>query len=207
MAQQNNEEDRVELAQEIAAEQEIYRAQKELEALRVEGQTFSHPSYFKYGLLFFIAIIVDIVDFVQFTGIGYVISVIVSLLGTAIILLTLWITDAQQKRAVNYSSNLEVRITAIQARISQATRMALKTSRMLRKVPGMRRVARAIPRTLVRIRRFARKNPLTKVFIGGIANLIPIFGALNLMVIWIYLAYRDEKKTYTQAREASEETI
>ena len=71
----------------------------------------------------------------------------------------------------------------------------------------MKKIARAIPRTMVRLRRLARKNPMAKVAIGGLINLIPFLAIFNLMVVWVYISYRDEKKTYRQAREAGEEAL
>ena len=119
----------------------------------------------------------------------------------------MWLTDSRYKKAHELIGNLEEAILDVQQKVARASSFAMKSSKFLRKVPGMKGLARKIPRTMVRVRRLARKNPLTKVLIGGAINLVPFLAMLNLMIVWIWLSYRDEKKAFKQARETSEETV
>lgn len=191
----------------FALEQEQYQAQQQAEKIYEEGQSYGHPSYFKYFVILIPwAILVDVIDFIDLTGIYIILARIFSVFSWVSIMLILWFTDGKLKRAHHYSENLEHAIVNLQKDISRTTRFALKSSKVLRKIPGMKGMARQIPRTLVKIRRVARKNPLTKVLIGGAINMIPLIAVLNLLFVWVYLSYRDEKKSYKGVREQAEET-
>ena len=203
-SQQDNDEENY--AAKIIADQTLRQAENNIEAIYKESGAYRHPSYLKYAILFFLAGIIDLVDLLDVTGIGIVISKIVSFFLSALILLIFWLTNTKMNQAQEFTDGLDEKISHIQKNIVYASRLAMKTSKILRKV-GMKRTARAIPRTMVRLRRLARKNPMTKVAIGGLINLIPFLAIFNLMVVWIYISYRDEKKTYRQAREAGEEAL
>ena len=162
----NEESNEEEISATLFAEQELNLAQQNLMALSAEGQSYKKPSFLKYSFLFTVAGIVDVVDFLDLTGIGIIIAKIVSIAGSS---------------------------------------FAMKSSKFLGKVPGMKGLARKIPRAMVGVRRLARKNPLTKVLIGGAINLVPFLAMINLMIVWIWLTRHDEKKAFKQAREASDE--
>ena len=203
----NSDEEEEETALAFQAEQELNLALQQVSQLYEEGQNYKKPSLLKYSFLFTVAGVIDVVDFLDLTGVGIIIAKIVSIAGTGIIYFTLWLTDSRYKKAHELIGNLEEAILDVQQKVARASSFAMKSSKFLRKVPGMKGLARKIPRTMVRVRRLARKNPLTKVLIGGAINLVPFLAMLNLMIVWIWLSYRDEKKAFKQARETSEETV
>ena len=203
----NEESNEEEISATLFAEQELNLAQQNLMALSAEGQSYKKPSFLKYSFLFTVAGIVDVVDFLDLTGIGIIIAKIVSIAGTGIIYFTLWLTDSRLKKAHELVGNLEKAILEVQQKVARVSSFAMKSSKFLGKVPGMKGLARKIPRAMVGIRRLARKNPLTKVLIGGAINLVPFLAMINLMVVWIWLTRHDEKKAFKQARETSEEAI
>lgn len=194
---------------EMAEEQELYQLRQQAERIYEQGQSYGHPSFFKYFVVLIPwAVAVDIVDTLDvdvMTWIGFIFARSFSILSWLSILFILWFTDGKLKSSRNYAESLESTISDLQKDIVLTTRYALKTSKYLRKVPGMKGVARQIPRTLVKIRKFARKNPLTKVIIGGALNIIPWLSIFNLLCVWVYLSYRDEKKSYKQAAEMAKE--
>jgi len=170
------------ISNQLAKNQELNLANQRVKQILEEGQQFGKPSYFKYGFLFGIAIIVDIIDFADLTGIGLIFSKIVSIGGTAIIYLTLFLTNGKVRKAGEFGKNLEASVVTFQAQ-------AVRFSKVLRKFPDLSK--------------FVSKNPLTKILIGGAINLIPFIAIINLLTFWVYLSYRDEKNSYRQAREAA----
>lgn len=195
------------LVDQLNAEQEVYQKQERINKLTEEAQNLGHPSHLKYAFLFLVAGIVDMVDLADVTGIGILISKVVSIGGTGLIYFTLWLTDGKMKRAQIIGEDAAQAVLALQQSISQASRTAMRTAKTLGHVPGLKGLARQIPRTTVNIRKIARRNPLTKILVGGAINLIPWVAIVNLMVVWVYLSYRDEKKTLKESREAAGEAL
>lgn len=189
----------------LGAEQGLNQTRQRVAQMLEEGKSFRSPSKLKYLFLFGIGGLVDLVDFADLTGIGILLSKIVSLGGTTIIYFTFWLTNGQTKRAEVYSDDALSALVAWQQSVSQYSQLAMRTSKMLRQAPGLRGVARSIPRAMVKVRRIARRNPITKILVGGAINLIPWLAIVNLMVFWIYLSYRDEKRTFKEARDLSEQ--
>lgn len=184
-------------------EQLLYEKQQRLLKLIEEGKSYNRPSWLKYGFLFLVAGVVDIVDLADFTGIGIIFSKIVSITGTGIIYFTFWLTDNKLKRAQVYSDDALTAIVELQETVSQMSRLAMRTSRLMRNVPGFKGLARRLPRAMVNLRKVARRSPVTKILIGGVVNLIPWLAIVNLMLFWIYLSYRDEKRTFREAKEVA----
>lgn len=201
-----NEED---LAAQLSAQQDFYAAQKELSSMHKEGQSYGKPSYFKYGILFALAGIIDLVDLVDATGVGMIISKIVSFSLTGAIYGIILLIGTKYKKAQAYAQNAEKRIQDLQKTINRAEQRLVKVSAALGKsrVPGTKKAGRAVARGVSEIKKLASKNPATKVLIGGTLNMVPYLAILNIMVVWIYFVYRDEKEALQTARETSETAI
>ena len=169
-------------AEELAAQQESNLANQQLNQVISEGQQYGRPSLLKYSPLFAIAGLIDLTDLLDFTGIGIIISKIVSSGGTAIIYGILWLTNGKIKKAGEYGKNLEASMVSFQSKVK-------RTSQVIGKIPGLNKIT--------------SKNPALKILAGGGINLIPWVGTLNPMLLWVYAIYRDEKNTYRQAQEAA----
>ena len=196
-------------ATELAAEQELYDIQRQIQQLDAKGQSFGRPSLLKYGLLLVLAILADAVIIGSYLlfGAGIVISTLLASPFIIFIILISWFTDTKLKNAQAHPQEAEKAVILVQQRIATATRTGLRTAKALRKVPGMKGVARAIPRGLVKVRRVAKRSPLGRILIGSGLNSIPIINIVPWQVISIIMAYSAEKQTLEEARQATSEAI
>ena len=115
-------------------------------------------------------------------------------------------SDSHSEKSLS-PQEAEKAVILVQQRIATATRTGLRTAKALRKVPGMKGVARAIPRGLVKVRRVAKRSPLGRILIGSGLNSIPIINIVPWQVISIIMAYSAEKQTLEEARQATSEAI
>jgi hypothetical protein len=145
--------------------------------LRKEGQLFSGPSLFKYMMILLVfAIPNDIIDAVDFTGFLMPLSWFISLFLSVGTIFVTWFTDSELNRVKNHMS-----------KVGEHKKALTKT----------------MARTASGLTKFAPKNPLAKVIAGSVLEMIPIVSILPWSSICVFLAYRDEHKTYKEAREMS----
>ena len=197
------------LSAQLESEQILYQADQQIAQIYEQGHSYGHPSYFKYGVLYALAIPRDILDFVGWTGLGLLISKPIGWGLSGLIFWISWMTNTKVKRAQEYTDGLEETINKIRGNIAHATRMTMRTA----KIAGIvgkhtkigRTIARQVPRRLVKIRKWARKNPLTKILVGAIGDAIPFLDSLPWSTISVYLSYRDEKTTYLNAGLAADD--
>lgn len=184
------------LAQEVAAQQAAlemedleeatYANQLALEreqeyntatAIQKEGLSFGKASLFKYALILLIfAIPNDIIDAVDVSGIGMVISWFISFFLSISTILLVWFTDSELKRVKGHMSKIEDHKKTL---TKTATKVAAKLSK------------------------YAPKNPLMKVLVGTILEMVPIISILPWSSICVGLAYMDERRAFKEARENS----
>jgi len=202
-------------AEELVADQELYAAQAEAVELHNQGQEFRHPSYFKYFVVLGpLAVIVDIIDFVDLSGLGILLGRMISFAASAAIILIFWFTNTNQKRADEYVENIQKRAEVIAARIANAEKNILRVARLSRKVPGAKQLyrkfhLRAIRRTRIALRKIGKstKNPLLRSAAAGTLNLVPLLALIPWMSVGIWLSYRAEKESYKNAEEASNSVL
>jgi hypothetical protein len=192
----------------LEAEQESYAAINSGIELYNQGLSFKHPSYFKYGILFILAAIVDIIDFADLSGIGLFIARIVSFAASALIILVLWLTNTKQKSADEYVENAQKKIEFITQKISEAERKILTVAKISRKIPGVKKLYRkahmaTIRRLRLGLRKLTKntKNPIIRSLASGTLNLVPFLSIVPWMIIGIWLSYRAEKESYKKAEE------
>ncbi len=171
-------------AQELYAQQAEQQMAGELQEVVTEGKTYQNPSKLKYGILFALAIIVDVADFAELTGLGWFVAKMVSIVSTVIILLIFFFTGNKQKQAKEYRKNLESMIENSVKNIAHAERIIIRTGKIARYVPWL--------------------SGVVKYVMAAAANLIPILDLAPWMVIGVYLSYRDESNTLKNARETAE---
>ncbi|OGM96369.1 MAG: hypothetical protein A3B86_04530 [Candidatus Yanofskybacteria bacterium RIFCSPHIGHO2_02_FULL_38_22b] len=149
------------------------------DSIQKEGRSFGRPSFIKYFLLFFVlAVPNDLVDAIELTGFLAIVAWFVSFFLSISTVLIMWFTDQEQKRAEGFMKQVE-----------EYRRTAIRTTK-----------------TAFRIARFFRKNPTMKVVAGAVAEFIPFLSIFPWASLSILLAYLDERKTFKEARQSSEES-
>lgn len=196
-------------ASELVAEQELYSIEQQIQKLTEEGRSFGRPSLFKYGVLLFLAILADIVIIGSYLlfGVGIILSTFLASPFIISIILVSWFTDTKLKSAQAHPEKVEQTVILVQQRVAAATRTGLRTAKALRKIPGMKGVARAIPRKLVQVRRVARRSPIGRILMGSGANTIPIINLIPWQIVSVLMAYSIEKKTLEEVEQATNDAI
>lgn len=160
-----------------------YQDQQGLKEVVEEGKSYKSPSHFKYGILFALAAIVDIIDFAELTGIGWFIAKIVSIIATVIILIIFLTTGGRQRSASEYRKKLEDYIKNAIKNVAHAERMIMRAGKIARYLPFL--------------------SGIVEFILAALANLFPILDLFPWMIIGVWLSYRDEKNTYNNARESA----
>lgn len=192
------------LANELIADQEIYAAEQDLATLAAQGQQFGKPSLLKYFFLGSVAIVQDLVDVLDVSGIGAIVAFGVSLICGAIIIVTCYVTNTRYKKAQQYNDEVFQLFPLIQERINYALRLTARAARYGRKIKSLRPVVRRGLRVINRAKRWVKRNPLTKVIFLNVLDFIPFIGIVPFSTISIMLAYRDERAAFQKARELSQ---
>ncbi|OGM98343.1 MAG: hypothetical protein A2915_04535 [Candidatus Yanofskybacteria bacterium RIFCSPLOWO2_01_FULL_41_34] len=188
------------IANQLADQREYYQTEQQLIDFHNEGAKYGHPSYAKYSIVSLLGLITESTDFLDLIGIGIVVSKPVALFLTFVIFLIFWFTNTKQKRAGDYAGKAEEMVEAVTANLAHIERRAFQAAKIARRFGTKRFAAR------IRISsRLVRRNPLFKFASAGVANLIPFLAVFPWVLLGIYLSYRDEKKSYQNARETAGE--
>ena len=146
--------------------------QQEISVLDNIKQSLTSPSVFKYLLIFIVfALPNDVIDALELTGIGLIVSWLVSAFLSVGAMLVAWFSDGEMKRVQAHQTQLQ---------------------QYKKKVVG------ALTKTAAKIARFAPRSPLGKIMIGTLLEMIPYVSLLPWSSICTYLAYRDESKAYEE---------
>lgn len=163
----------IEYANQLAAQQETYQEQQGRGGLPL----FSGPSLFKYALILMLfAIPNDLIDAIDITGLGMVLSWFISTALSVATLFLIWFTDSEFKRVKSHLAN---------------------------KGRYQKTLAKTATRVAAELTKFAPKNPTVKILAGAILEMIPIISLLPWSTISVFLAYADERKTFKKAREVA----
>lgn len=200
-----------EYAEQLALAQGIYQEVSRLEEAIEDGKQYKRPSLIKYSVLYTLAITTDAVDLLEFTGVGYFIAKAYKLACNGAIIFILWLTNTKQKNAHQYTESLENIVSEAQANLAHYTRLTLRAAKIGKTagkyipVVGQRitKISSKVPRILVKIRRKAMKNPVTKFFWASAADFVPFLDLVPWTTLGVWLSYRDEKSSYQQAQEAA----
>ncbi len=190
-----------EFEQEAITANLLAQLRQEAENIEVKGQSYGSPSMVKWGSLFTLGVVNDVVDVLTLTGFLEIFVWLVSLGLTALILLIIWFTDGNLKKAQNFAESVEKSTEEVQAGFasqvsqieSRVKGLAEGATGRLKKIPGLGGIG---------VRDTARKNPLARAFLGSAFESIPFLGSLNLITIWLFFAYMAERHTYKIARES-----
>lgn len=163
----------IEYANQLAAQQTAYQEAEESGS----APLFSGPSLFKYGLILMLfAIPNDLIDAIDITGLGMVLSWFISTFLSVATLFLVWFTDSEFKRVKNHLAN--------KGRYQQA-------------------LAKTTAKVAAKLTRFAPRNPVIKIVAGAVLEMIPIISLLPWSSISVFLAYADERKTFKEAKEVA----
>lgn len=184
-------------------EAEASSIQQQANDILQAGMSFQGPSMLKWGILLVLAITNDVIDLLALTGIGEILSWLISLGLTALILLILWMSDGEFKRAQRYVTDIsdiaqQTQMAAQATEIREGVgRLTKGVAEKLKKIPGLKNIG---------IRETPRKNPLARVLLGSAIESIPYIGLVNLITVWIFFGYLAERHAYKEARRAAEES-
>lgn len=188
--EQKREEENIEaIAQEEALEEEYAnelenQRQQEFQAtnaLYEQSRSFLGPSLFKYLIILLIfALPNDILDALDFTGFGIIISWFISFFLSMATVIIMWFGDSELKRVQGHMGNIE---------------------------KYQKTLAKNLTRVSAKLAKFAPKNPLMKVLVGSALEMIPIISLLPWSCISVAMAYQDERKTFKDMQEQSKALI
>lgn len=200
--------------EELRLTTDLHTISQEVAQIKEEGHSFGKPSKIKYGILFSLAGIIDTLDLLSLTGVGYFIAAVASITLSLIMLWIFWLTNTKQNDAKKYQQklaiflkNLEKNMAHIERRAVQVSRIAHKLSRnkIVRKIGGGG-VAK-LGGKAAKIYKAAKRNPLSKFIAASCANLVPGLGLLPWQIIGTYLSYRDEREALRDAAKAADQAF
>lgn len=203
---EEEESENIELEQARLAEESA--DQQEAEAILQAGYEFGNPSMLKWGVIFILAFLNDGVDLLDLTGVLAILAWFISLGLTATILGILWFSDAKVKRANHFLANLN------QPQVAQTGRAELRSELSRKWKQGSKSLAQKrsalqehpyrmnIKDSVAGILRGG--NPMTLTLIGSAVESVPYVDLINLVIVWVLVAYLQERKVYINARKAAE---
>jgi hypothetical protein len=164
------------------------------------------PSKSKYRFLLLLAIILDIIDWAELTGVGWFISLLLKTLGFILYEGGKGI-DARVKAMEKIQESTKGALMYMQ-RVAERLMSVSQLARLGRGKGLGGRILRAPARRLflklrvAKVRRILKRNPMTKNTLAILIDIIPILDLFPWRTIGIWLAHRDEVKTYKECMEA-----
>lgn len=182
--------------------------QQEADAILQTGYEFGSPSMLRWGVIFILALLNDGVDLLDLTGVLAILAWFISLGLSATILGILWFSDAKVKRANHFLADLN------QPQVAQTGRAGLRSELSRKWKQGSKSLAQKrlapqehpdrmnIKGSVTGILRGG--NPMTLTLIGSAVESVPYVDLINLIIVWVLVAYLQERKVYINARKAAE---
>lgn len=190
-------------ANQLAIEQEL---NKEKELLLNQGSSYKRPSLFKYFVLLLpLGIIKDIIDLLDMTGVGAVFAWIITKFITAAMFLIYWFTDAKQKEAKSFITDLSDNMTAAAQRIVYLEQRVQQGAKLVGKIPGLKGTSEKLLNTTKKLSNIVNKSPLGALGTGAGLDFVPYLDVMPWTTISVFWAYFIEKKLYEQASKAAQE--
>lgn len=211
-----------ERANRLIMAQKIGDVNRQMNELSDKISYFNHsPSYFKYLLLFGLAILCDSLDIASYllpaTVIGAAFSVLIffGVIGLQILMLySFWFFDGQIKEAEGYPDTANFIKADMTARIKTIGQLgrnikvlrAAKTGEEAAEAAKIIRATQAAGRLgrFTRIAKFAG-NPMFRLSAGVTIEMFPIVELAPIMLICTFLAYLAENNMIKNAKEAAKE--
>lgn len=159
------------------------------------------PSKFKYGALFALAGFADIVDLAELTGIGIILVWAVKLIVSPILFFAGFGANTRVKAMSQFQEGVGANIAELTQQAQTYARRYTTAIKFSRKTGILKKPVRKMALKITKARTVIMRNPAVKNGIAVIADLVPFLDLLPWRTIGIYLAYRDEKKTFLEAKE------
>ena len=176
--------------------------QREAGEIQAEAErVVKPPSGFKYFCLYSLAIIGDLVDYAQLTGVGLILTWGVTLIISPILFFSGLGVNKRVKLMREFQENIQTNIAHIARLVQTYTRRYVMAIRMSRKIGVLRRPVRKAALKVARVRKIVLRNPATKNTMAIIADLIPILSLLPWRTIGVYLMKKDEMRTFLETQE------
>ncbi len=190
------------LAHEELVKNQLSHAQSQQQqqtAIAETTQQIKKPSFLGYLLLFFLAAILDIIDLIEFTGVGIIISKIIQVFATIFFVSIAFLVNKKIKRMRMASDFLDMRAKRILLRVQQLRTRYAAAIKLSRKVKFLRKPVRKFALATRKISKAITRNPIGKSLLANVLEFIPLVGVLPFQMISVYLMYRDHKKTYAES--------
>lgn len=164
------------------------------------GRIVRSPSKAKYGFLYTLAVIGDLVDLAGLTGIGLILVWAVKLIISPILFLSGISANRRIKDMNGFQENINASVAHITRKVQTYTRRYLQVIKFSRKTGILKKPIRRAALKIAKTRKAVARNPLVKNALAGVADLIPMLDLLPWRTLGVYLMYRDEKKTYLETK-------
>jgi len=163
--------------------------------------TVKPPSKLKYGGLFALAGFADIVDLAELTGIGIILAWAVKLIVSPILFFAGFGANARVKAMSQFQESVGANIAELTQRAQTYARRYTAAIKFSRKTGILKKPVKRMALKVAKARKAVMRNPAVKNGVAVVVDLVPLLDLLPWRTIGIYLAYRDEKKTYLETQE------
>ncbi len=177
------------------------------EVVATANRVIKHPSRLKYGFLFSLSIIGDLVDLAGLTGIGLILVWLVKLIVSPILFFAGFGASSRVGAMNKFYGEIQQDIAGLTRKMMFYSRMYARALRFSRKTGILKKPIRRAALKIGAARKAIIRSPALKMGAAGVADLMPGLDLFPWRTIGVYLAYRDEKKTYLETQPIVPEYI
>ena len=164
------------------------------------NRTVKPPSGTLYALLYTLAIIGDILDWLTLTGFGAIVSFIVDLFIGAILFFAGRAAKNRMEAMNEFQDSLHKHIQNLERKIVAYRNAYARIIKTSRKIKILRKPVRKIALRLSRLRKSIARSPLGKTVASVIADLVPILDLMPWRTINIYYMKKAEMQAFQEAQ-------
>ena len=170
------------------------------EAQDTANRTVKPPSGTLYALLYTLAIIGDVLDWLTLTGFGAIVSFIVDLFIGAILFFAGRAAKNRMEAMNEFQDSLHKHIQNLERKIVAYRNAYARIIKTSRKIKILRKPVRKIALRLSRLRKSIARSPLGKTVASVIADLVPILDLMPWRTINIYYMKKAEMQAFQEAQ-------
>ena len=166
----------------------------------IAKKTVRPPSGGTYAFLYGLAILGDLIDLLDLTGIGALISFIVDLFIGAILFFTGRAARDRMRSMNEFQDSLHGHIERLEKKIVAYRNAYARILRVSRKVKILRKPVRKLALKLSRLRKSVVRSPLGRTMAAAGLDLVPFLGLVPWRTWSIYMLRRDEMRAFEEAQ-------